>query len=328
MKKLFFILMSLVILTSACQSGGGSQAEPTPIPLGATSVPSPTALMNPTAAPQGGSAPVAGTTRVSASDGMIQVYVPTGTFMRGGVDPDARIEEKPATKITLSAFWMDKVEVTNAMYMLCFQANVCNLPHYFDKTVNMDQTVLKSTSRANYFRNAEFADYPVIYVTWSDANTYCKWAGRRLPTEAEWEYSARGPFPSLNTFPWGDQMPDTSYANFNSTVGDTMRVGSYPAGASAFGILDLAGNVAEWVNDLYDSKYYDQSITMNPTGPIGTTGGFMRVVRGGHWGNDWKLLRVSFRTSMMGPNPSQPVGSEGYYGQSSNSVGFRCAASN
>jgi len=322
MKKLFFILVSLSLVATACQIGGVSQAEPTPIPLDATAVPKPTALLNPTSAPQGGGAPESGTTRVSAADGMVQAYVPDGTFMRGGVDTDAHTNEMPANKITMTGFWMDKVEVTNAMYMLCFQAGVCELPHY------MNTTVLKSSSREDYFRNAEFADYPVIYVTWGDADTYCKWAGRRLPTEAEWEYSARGAFPSLNIFPWGDQKPDSSYANFNYGVGDTMRVGSYPAGASSFGILDLAGNVAEWVNDLYDAKYYDQSITMNPTGPIARTDEFMRVVRGGHWGDDWKLLRVSFRSSMMGPNPAMQVGSERYFGLSSNSVGFRCAADN
>jgi len=82
------------------------------------------------------------------------------------------------------------------------------------------------------------------------------------------------------------------------------------------------------VNDLYDAKYYDQSVTMNPTGPIARTDEFMRVVRGGHWGDDWKLLRVSFRSSMMGPNPAMQVGTERYFGLSSNSVGFRCAADN
>jgi formylglycine-generating enzyme required for sulfatase activity len=328
MKKLYFVLVVLAIVASACQLGGVSQAEPTPIPLAATSVPKPTVIMNPTAGSQGGSAPASGTTRVSSADGMTQVYVPDGTFMRGGIDPDATINETPATKITISGFWMDKVEVTNGMYLLCFQAGVCALPHFFDKATQTDKTVVKSSSRQKYFNTPEFADYPVIYVTWGDADTYCNWAGRRLPTEAEWEYSARGPFPSLNTFPWGDQQPDNSLANFNNNTGDTMRVGSYPAGASIFGILDLAGNVAEWVQDFYDVKYYDQSIAVDPTGPIRGTVEFMRVMRGGYWGDNWKSLRVSYRTSMMGPDASQQVGSEGYYGMSSNAVGFRCAADN
>jgi len=328
MKKLYFVLVVLAMVASACQLGGVSQAEPTPIPLAATAVAKPTVIMNPTSGPQGGSAPDSGTTRVSSVDGMTQVYVPDGTFMRGGIDPDATINETPATKITVSGFWMDKVEVTNGMYLLCFQAGVCTLPHFFDKATQTDKTVVKSSSRQKYFNTPEFADYPVIYVTWSDADTYCKWAGRRLPTEAEWEYSARGSFPSLNTFPWGDEQPDNSLANFNNNTGDTVRVGSYPTGASMFGILDLAGNVAEWVQDFYDVKYYDQSITVDPSGPIRGTVAFMRVMRGGYWADNWKSLRVSYRTSMMGPDPSQLAGSEGYIGMSSNAVGFRCTADN
>lgn len=318
MKKLYFVMMALVLVLSACQLGGSGQAEPTAIPLAATAVPSPTALMNPTAE-QGGGAD-AGTERVAPADGMIQVYVSDGTFMRGGVDAEAHTNEQPATKVTMTGFWMDKVEVTNGMYTLCFQAGVCSLPHYGEKTV------LKSETRENYFSNPEFADFPVVYVTWTDADTYCRWAGRRLPTEAEWEYAARGSFPSMNIFPWGDQRPDTSYANFNYAAGDTLRVGSFPAGASPFGVLDMAGNVAEWMNDYYDMKYYDQGITMNPTGPLARKDQFMRVVRGGHWGDDWKLLRVSFRSSMVGPNPAEPVGSDAYYGLSSPTIGFRCAA--
>jgi formylglycine-generating enzyme required for sulfatase activity len=322
MKKLYVVLVALAIVASACQLGGAAQAEPTAIPLAATAVPSPTAIMNATAAPQGGGVPEAGTPRVSPSDGMTQIYVPDGTFMRGGIDADAHTNEMPSNKITMTGFWMDKVEVTNGMYMLCVTAGVCELPR------SGQMTIMKSQTRENYLRDPQFTDYPVVYVTWGDADAYCKWSGRRLPSEAEWEYSARGGFPSLNTYPWGDQRPDGSYANFNYETGDTMRVGSFPAGASPFGILDLAGNVAEWVNDLYDMKYYDQSVAMNPTGPIAKSDEFMRVVRGGHWGDSWQMLRVSARASLMGPNPNVQQGTDRWYGESAPTVGFRCAAGN
>ena len=134
MKKLYVVLIALAIVASACQLGGAAQAEPTAIPLIATAIPSPTAILNPTA--EGGGVPEISTERVSPSDGMIQVYVPDGTFMRGGVDAEARTNEMPSTKITMTGFWMDKVEVTNGMYMLCFQAGVCELPRYIDQTFN------------------------------------------------------------------------------------------------------------------------------------------------------------------------------------------------
>ena len=321
MKKLYVVLSALAIVASACQLGGAAQAEPTAIPLAATAIPSPTAVpLNPTAEAQG--APDAGTERVSSADGMTQVYVPDGTFMRGGIDSDAHTNEMPSSKITMTGFWMDKVEVTNGMYMLCVTAGACELPRYGQ------QTLVKSQTHENYLRDPQYTDYPVVYVTWGAADAYCKWSGRRLPTEAEWEYSARGGFPSLNNYPWGDQRPDGSYANFNYSTGDTMKVGSFPAGASPFGILDLAGNVGEWVSDLYDMKYYEQGLSMNPSGPVGRTDIFSRVVRGGHWGDSWKMLRVSARSSMMGPDPKAQVGSDRWYGESAPTVGFRCASSN
>jgi len=320
MKKLYVVLLALAFVASACQLGGG-QAQPTAISL-PTAVPSPTALLNPTAGPQGGGAAEAGTEKVAASDGMTQVFIPEGTFQRGGVDSDAHTNEMPADKVTMAGFWMDKLEVTNGMYKLCVDAGVCELPHYGS------QAVLKSKTRDPYFGTADFADYPVVYVGWGDADAYCKWAGRRLPTEAEWEYAARGAFPSFNLYPWGDTRPDGSYANFNYAVGDTTRVGSFPSGASVFGVLDMAGNVAEWVSDLYDAKYYTLGNVLNPTGPVGKTDEFMRVVRGGHWGDSWKMLRVSSRASMMGPNPNVQVGTDRWFGDSAPSVGFRCASDN
>lgn len=321
MKKLYFVLVALAIVATACQLGGTTQAEPTAIPLVATAQPSPTPVpLNPTAAPQSG-LPEAGTERISSVDGMTEVYIPAGTFMRGGVDANAKPAEMPATKVTMDGYWIDKVEVTNGMYLLCVTAGVCNLPHYGT------QTLFKSETRPEYFRNPEYNDYPVVYVGWGDADAYCKWAGRRLPSEAEWEYAARGAFPELRTFPWGDQLPDSSYANINYYMGDTARVGSFPAGASPFGILDMAGNVLEWVNDFYDVNYYSQGVSMNPSGPLARSANFARVLRGGHYGDDWKFVRVSTRTSMVGPDPSQPVGSDRWYGYSAPTVGFRCASS-
>lgn len=318
MKKLSVILLAFAFVASACQLGGG-QAQPTAISL-PTAVPTPTVIVNPTANPKSGQE--AGAEKVSPSDGMTQIYIPDGTFQRGGVDSDAKTNEMPATKITMTGFWMDKLEVTNGMYKLCVDAGVCELPHYGSKVV------VKSKTRDPYYGNPEFADYPVVYVGWGEADAYCKWAGRRLPTEAEWEYAARGAFPSMNVYPWGNDRPNGSFANFNYAVGDTTRVGSFPAGASPFGVLDMAGNVAEWVSDLYDMKYYNQGVTMNPTGPVGKTDEFMRVVRGGHWGDSWKMLRVSARASMMGPNPNVQVGTDRWYGESAPTVGFRCATGN
>jgi formylglycine-generating enzyme required for sulfatase activity len=321
MKKLYTVLAILTLIATACQLGGTPQVEPTPIPLVATAFPSPTPVpLNPTAVPQSG-APDAGTERASSVDGMTQVYIPDGTFMRGGLDAVADSNEIPALQVTMRGFWMDKVEVTNSMYLLCVQAGICGVPHY------SAQPVLKSETRPNYFRNPEFNDYPVVYVGWGDADAYCQWAGRRLPTEAEWEYAARGAFPSLNTFPWGDQQPDGSYANFNYS-GDTMRVGSFPAGASPFGILDMAGNVAEWVHDLYQANYYGPDSVMNPQGPIGFSSRFERVIRGGSWADTWQFIRVSKRASTIGPDPSKPVGHERYYGNSAATIGFRCASDN
>jgi formylglycine-generating enzyme required for sulfatase activity len=318
------MLSLLLLVVTAC--GPGKTPEPTAMPQiedVATPFPSPTpAPLNPTAEPPVIGAPEAGDEKVSSVDGMTQVYIPEGTFMRGGLDAMAEQDEVPPSQVTLHGFYMDKTEVTNGMYLLCVQAGVCGIPHL------AKQPVFKSETRPEYFRNTEFNDYPVIYVGWGDASAYCKWTGRRLPTEAEWEYAARGAFPSLSTFPWGDNKPDNSYANFNYYAGDTMRVGSFPAGASPFGILDMAGNVAEWVNDFYDPDYYTGGVALNPTGPIARNNFFARVVRGGSFGDPWQYLRVSKRSSVVGPDPSQPPETDRWYGVSASTIGFRCASDN
>jgi formylglycine-generating enzyme required for sulfatase activity len=314
MKKL---IVAAFLLLSACTANQVPAIESTstslPLP---TSVPStkvrvsPTETSIPTATVSPMDTPV--TERISPVDRMPQVYIPAGTFRMGGLDVRRALNEVPEHDVTLDAFWMDQLEVTNAMYGLCVHTGACTLPQE-----------LKSQRRPEYFDNPEFKDYPVVYVTWGQAKTYCEWAGRRLPTEAEWERAGRGD--DFRTFPWGEDKANGLLANFNMLVGDTSRVGTYPAGASPFGVLDMAGNVAEWVNDFYSfdySKALDD--TLNPTGQA-TSSSFHRVVRGGSLGDAEINIRVAKRSSVLGSNLSAPEDSNSYLGDSSPRIGFRCA---
>ena len=311
MKKLFPIFLAMALFISACQLGGGG-AAPTAIALptaASTLTPIP---LNPTAEAAGGNVE-AGSERVSSAEGMIQVYIPQGSFQMGGMDTRASTDEKPVHKVDLKGYWIDKVEVTNAMFLLCVQAGVCNPP----------QNVTSET-RQSYFNNSEFNDFPVVNVTWDNARQYCEWAGRRLPTEAEWEYAARGG--TINTYPWGEDKPDGTRANFNYMLGDTNRVGSYTSGASPFGVLDMAGNVFEWVQDYYDAEYYANGPANNPSGPLARSAYFKRVARGGSFADGEAEIRASNRAAVLGPNFDAELGSAAYLGDFSPRIGFRCAS--
>jgi len=231
----------------------------------------------------------------------------------GGLDVHADLnDELPAHYVEIDAFWIDQLEVTNAMYLLCVQAGACSLPGSW-----------ASERRSSYFNTEEFKDYPVVSVTWEQANVYCAWAERRLPTEAEWERAARGD--DFRNYPWGDEPPTEMYANFDRLVNDTSRVGSYAAGASPFGALDMAGNVWEWVADLYGTDYYNSSPELNPIGPE-TSSTNLRVIRGGSFQDEWTNLRVSKRGAALGPAPELRLNSSNSYGEQSSKIGFRCAA--
>jgi eukaryotic-like serine/threonine-protein kinase len=315
MKKIIVSFL-FVFLLAACQS---TSTPPAPTAtLAPMDTPTPTLILF-TSTPESTSTPVPTATlvtlKISPIDGMTQLFVPAGTVKMGGLDVLLENDELPAHDVTLDAFWMDQVEVINGMYGLCVQAGVCRPP-----------VKLNSDNRGDYFGNPEFQDYPVIQITWYDANAYCQWAGRRLPTEAEWERAARGD--DMRTYPWGGEPPNEQNSNANNTVGDVTRVGSYADGASPFGALDMAGNVWEWVADYYNAKYYAESPTVNPTGPENGGLNHLRVIRGGSFQDNFFDLRISNRGYEVGPDPSALPNEDAYYGRSSVKIGFRCANEN
>ncbi len=245
----------------------------TPTPTNTPLSPTPTMKPPATLAP--------GATRVSDEDGMVMVYVPAGEFLMGSADSDSQAHgnEKPQHKVYLDAFWIDRTEVTNAQYNKCVQAGVCKVSDF--------------ANDSNY--NGD--NQPVVAVDWSQAQAYCQWAGRQLPTEAQWEKAARGT--DGRVYPWGDQLATCEYAVMNEGSGNgcgardaPWPVGSKPQGASPYGALDMAGNAWEWVADWLDEGYYATPPPKNPPGP---SFGTYRVVRGGSFDNESIDVRGSYR---------------------------------
>jgi len=234
---------------------------------------------------------------ISSMDGMTLLYVPAGEFRMGILGQES--DEKPIHTVYLDAYWIDQTEVTNAMYAKCVSDGKCDRPKSFG-----------SASHKDYYGNSEYDNYPVIFVSWENANSYCSWADRRLPTEAEWEKAARGK--DQRNYPWGEKI-DCTHANYLGCVGDTQAVKSYFVGRSFYGLYDMAGNVWEWVADWYGSTYYSSlsSPVSNPLGPAKSKDN-LRVARGGSWSDTDFLARSSNR------------GSFDANGKSSNK-GFRCA---
>ncbi|MEI7990172.1 MAG: SUMF1/EgtB/PvdO family nonheme iron enzyme, partial [Chloroflexota bacterium] len=235
-------------------------------------------------------------THILNKDGMVMVYVPAGEFLMGSNDGDS--DEKPQHKVYLDGYWMDKTEVTNAMYQKCVADGSCKDP----------VGGKASATHTDYYGNSQYANYPVINVDWNQAQAYCKWAGGRLPSEAQWEKAARGE--DGRKYPWGDGAPDSSLLNYNQNVGDTTEVGKYPSDASPYGIMDMSGNVWEWVNDWYDENYYKNLPQKNP---MGSDSGEYRGLRGGSWVNEAWVVRGANRSWNL------PGYRNHYY------VGFRCA---
>lgn len=256
-----------------------------------------------------------GDTWTRPNDSGVMVFVPGGEFEMGNTndqlrfsvqlceEDDSRIfgedarcfasefaDETPAHMVILDAFWIDRTEVTNEQYRHCVEAGVCSPP-----------TEYSSYTRATYYDDAAYEGYPVIWVGWEQATEYCNWVGARLPTEAEWEYAARGPESKM--FPWGNTFDGArlNYCDANCPLGtadagaddgypDTAPVGNYPSGKSWCGALDMAGNVREWVSDWYGS--YQRGQQANPRGPLS---GQLLVSRGGSWFDSLSNVRSTKR---------------------------------
>jgi len=247
----------------------------------------------------------------NSNSGMVRI--PAGAFIMGSTQAqvDAAFEacqkahnngcdkkwyeaEMPQHTVNLGEYSIDEYEVVNGQYANCVTAGKCTVPHE-----------TKSWTRDNYYNNPEFANYPVIYVDWTQAKNYCEFVGKRLSTEAEWEKAARGTDGRI--YPWGNNGPNETLLNYNGKVGDTTKVGSYPSGASPFGGLDMAGNVWEWTSSDYKAYPYIANDTHEEL-----LSNSNKVIRGGSFDYDDIGTRSARR------HANDPTATN-------NNLGFRCA---
>lgn len=240
------------------------------------------------------------------ADGAPMVHVPAGPFPMGvpAGDRDGGRDEYPRHEVLLDAYYIDTYEVTHGRYAEFIKATGHRAPQH---TKNPARTLWTGSTVSESLRNR-----PVINVDWYDADAYCRWAGKRLPTEAEWEKAARGT--DGRRFPWGNVEPTDKHLNYNQRwQGEKtlMPVGSYEAGKSPYGAYDMAGNVWEWVADWYDPLYYEKSPAANPKGP---ETGAQKVLRSSGWSVETPLVRIFTRVQ------SDPL-------NRNDSTGFRCALS-
>jgi formylglycine-generating enzyme len=241
---------------------------------------------------------------IKGKDGAPMILIPAGPFLMGS--NDGLPNERPEHTVTLPAYYIDQFEVTAGRYQKFIESAHKNIPPTWDDEAAQ-----------------AMGDLPAVGMSWNDAAAYCKWAGKRLPTEAEWEKAARGT--DGRRYPWGHMQPFVDIANYNRGMwvseavtlvpvnsgleGMSVRHGLKEGGKSPYGLFHMAGNAAEWVADWYDREYYQKSPDVNPTGPAA---GEKRVIRGGSWADLPNALRVTARFS------AEPDYED-------RTIGFRCA---
>lgn len=225
----------------------------------------------------------------TGKDGAPMVVIPDGDFLMG--TNDGASNERPEHKVWVKRYAIDQYEVTISLYAKFLEAARYAPPPTWD-----DEAVTSAGNR------------PAVGLTWADAEAYCRWAGKRLPTEAEWEKAARGT--DGRRYPWGHMQPFVDIANYNRGVwvsdaitlvsvnsgleGMSVRHGTKGGGRSPYGLFHMAGNAAEWVADWYDREYYQKSPDRNPSGPAT---GERRVIRGGSWADVPMGIRTTVRIS-------------------------------
>jgi iron(II)-dependent oxidoreductase len=220
------------------------------------------------------------------------VLIPAGEFNMGKNTTNPT-DWQPEHRVHIDAFYMDKNEVTNKQYYeFCVKAKHA-LPEFWGSI--------------QYKSGLDFPDFPVVGISSFDAEAYARWAGKRLPTEAEWEYAARGALVDKN-FPWGDQV-DSTKVNYGRKFKGILKTGSFPP--NNFGLFDITGNVWEWTSDYYSDEYYKNSPVENPRGP---QSGRFRVIRGGSWHSGAMCVQTYYRNGL----PASWVDF---------AVGFRCVRS-
>jgi formylglycine-generating enzyme required for sulfatase activity len=331
MKKLsplFLVAVFFVLATMACRlSPAPTEAppeRPTQVP---TEAPTPTPTEEPTPAGPPADASL-GDTWTRPADGMVMVYVPAGEFQMGSDESGAPAftgDEFPQHTVTLDGFWIDQMEVSVAQFRQFVTETGYETEAERDgwgwawTGIEWAEADGVDWQHPQGLDRSAQDNHPVTQVSWNDVTAYCEWAEARLPTEAEWEYAARGP--EGLTYPWGDEFDgtrlnfcdtncprDAKDADYDDGYEMTAPVGSYPGGASWCGASDMAGNVWEWVADWYGVDYYASSPSQNPTGP---ESGEYRLLRGGGWQNNQGDVRAANRYSII-PAPRNDY------------LGFRC----
>jgi len=232
-------------------------------------------------------------------DSVEMILIPAGEFLMGSALGEGRTDERPQRKVYLDAYEIDVTETTNDDYLKFIHSTRRKEPinPYSDKKLSTEPNI---------------GDLPVVQITWYDAVDYCRWVGKRLPTEAEWEKAARGDKGFI--FPWGSDSPKPKEVNFQKNWEGTNTlwpVGSVSQNSSPYGVKDMAGNVREWTNDWYSSDYYSLGINKNPKGP---QKGILKVIKDG----SWHSFKADIRSAARG---------KGGFALKTDGIGFRCAKS-
>ncbi len=232
-------------------------------------------------------------------DSVEMIVIPAGEFLMGSAKGEGREDERPQRKVYLDAYAIDIYETTNERYLNFIHSTQRKEPPnpYSDKKLSEESNI---------------GALPVVQITWYDAVDYCRWTGKRLPTEAEWEKAARGPAGLI--YPWGSTPPKFKEVNFERNWGDTKTlwsVGSNNQTSSPYGVMDMAGNIREWTSDWYAPDYYLSGPDKNPKGP---KSGVLKVIKGGSWHSFKSDVRAASR-------------GKGGFALKTDGIGFRCVKS-